>query len=328
MANIRFILFDEKVNRIIPYIIKEYSFLKLPVWGSLTVGSLLDVLYFKDLSFKAELYRWGYSEELIDSLMEDSITDRVLISRVSNISYFNYKQLWRIDIKRDEVIKFRFDKKPSDLYMFKKDFFIENLKKAEKNYRFTGDFFDNYVFNIFTRIDDIDGYTYLMRNTREYFTENLSLLDYIKNGDFVKLYSSVTLNNVSEALIGRNAEVIGSFIGAGSVIEGKVKNSIIFNDVYIGSDTTVENSVILPENKIGENCSIYNSLILIGNGRFIGNNTVIGRQSEKYDLSVVIGENISIPDGSKIGMNCIIYGNKEPESSIIVEDGEVVSLMM
>lgn len=43
-----------------------------------------------------------------------------------------------------------------------------------------------------------------------------------------------------------------SIISSGCIVNGKVENSIIFKDVYIGNNCTIKNSIILNDVYIGD----------------------------------------------------------------------------
>ena len=53
------------------------------------------------------------------------------------------------------------------------------------------------------------------------------------------------VQNSPPAKYGKNAVVERSLVADGCVIEGRVKNSVLFRGVYVGPDATVENAVVL-----------------------------------------------------------------------------------
>lgn len=63
------------------------------------------------------------------------------------------------------------------------------------------------------------------------------------------------------AKYGDNADVSNCFICNGSIIDGKVENSIVARDVKIGKGSKIKNSIILTGAKIGENIKIENCII-------------------------------------------------------------------
>lgn len=109
------------------------------------------------------------------------------------------------------------------------------------------------------------------------------------------------------------ASVVNSCITEGCNIYGSVKNSILSEGVTVGKGCVIEDSIIFPGAEIGENTIISKSII--GTEAKIGANCHIGDKKtdsaeyqSKYcsaDISLV-GGNISIADGVKIGINAMI----------------------
>ncbi len=60
---------------------------------------------------------------------------------------------------------------------------------------------------------------------------------------------------------GVNSMADNCLIAGGSVIEGAVKNSILFRGVTVGNDTEIANSIIMQGAKIGKGCKLENVII-------------------------------------------------------------------
>lgn len=58
------------------------------------------------------------------------------------------------------------------------------------------------------------------------------------------------------AKYGLNASVSGSLVADGCVVEGTVKNSILFRGVKVGAGAVIENCIIMQDNEIGENVNM------------------------------------------------------------------------
>ena len=54
------------------------------------------------------------------------------------------------------------------------------------------------------------------------------------------------------------AEVTNTIVGGGSIINGKVENSVLFRRVYIGENSVVRNCLLMEGCYIGNNCVIEN----------------------------------------------------------------------
>ncbi len=113
--------------------------------------------------------------------------------------------------------------------------------------------------------------------------------------------------------VAEGASVVNSCVTEGCNIYGSVKNSVLSEGVTIGKGSVVEDSIIFPGVVIGENTIVKKTII--GSDAKIGNNCFIGdketdpsKYQSKYcsaDISL-IGGNISIADGVKIGVNQMV----------------------
>ena len=100
-------------------------------------------------------------------------------------------------------------------------------------------------------------------------------MDLLKEDSGLDLHS----NDLSPAqYLGANAEVKNSLVTDGCAIYGKVENSVIFQNVYIGKNTVVKNSVIMPNAKIGDNITIDKAIV--GDSAIIRKNSIVGTGKE------------------------------------------------
>ena len=95
---------------------------------------------------------------------------------------------------------------------------------------------------------------------------NMDLLDSNNQLDLSdptwKIYTQS--NSVFPQIIGETAKISNSYINQGSVIDGHVKNSVIFNGVVIEKDTKVIDSVLLP-GVVVESGAVCNRIIAAEN---------------------------------------------------------------
>ena len=91
--------------------------------------------------------------------------------------------------------------------------------------------------------------------------------------------------------IGDTAEVKNSIISEGSVILGKVENSVIFPGVYVAEGATVKNSVVMEDCRILSDC--YIDKAIVGTKAVINGNNYIGDGKEV----ILIENEINIKDG-------------------------------
>lgn len=96
-------------------------------------------------------------------------------------------------------------------------------------------------------------------DTSCYLKSNLALLDKDIRDELFRKPGSPIITRVKDSAptkYGAHAEVSNSLIADGAVIEGTVKNSIIFRGVHVKEGATVENSVVLQSASIGEDAHI------------------------------------------------------------------------
>ena len=104
-------------------------------------------------------------------------------------------------------------------------------------------------------------------------------MDLLKDDSGLDLYSNdlriYSASDVSPAqYLGPNAEVKNSLVTDGCAVYGKVENSVIFQNVYIGKNTVIKDSVIMPNAKIGDNVTIKKSIV--GDSSIIRKDSIIG----------------------------------------------------
>ena len=102
------------------------------------------------------------------------------------------------------------------------------------------------------------GYVGVMNSVANYYRVNMELLnEEVKDALFpanhpiyTKTQDSVPTKYIS------TADVSGSLIANGCIIEGQVENSVIFRNVQIGKDVVIKDSIILPNTVISEGAEI------------------------------------------------------------------------
>ena len=72
-------------------------------------------------------------------------------------------------------------------------------------------------------------------------------------------------------IYGLNSEVKNSLIADGCVIEGTVKNSVLFRGVKVKAGATVENCIVMQDTVIGENTEVeyvtFDKKVTVGSGK-------------------------------------------------------------
>jgi glucose-1-phosphate adenylyltransferase len=130
------------------------------------------------------------------------------------------------------------------------------------------------------------------------------------------------------------SRLVNSAVSPGCFVSGGVENSILSPGVVIEKGAFVRDSIIMHDSVVRRGAGVERSII--DKGVVIGEHAVIGRRSTGkanmrfpdhiYSGLTVVGKNASIPQGARIGTNCIIYPavNKEDFLSMGLKDGETV----
>jgi len=115
---------------------------------------------------------------------------------------------------------------------------------------------------------------------------------------------------VQGAILSEGCEVLGhvagSVLGPGVIVEegASVKDSIIMEDCYIGKNAILERCIV------DAGCTVGDGVVIGCHG---GGNVPNKLRPKIYDTGItVLGENTVVPDGMRIGQNCVIYGETYP----------------
>jgi len=337
MTNFHIFLFNETVRERFFGYNHEVSISELPVWGNFRIIDVLAISNMKELPLTtASLENSHDAHRILDLLNSDGISENIVIGRTGNILVLDWLSLTSRLESPKGIMKFQASKVPSEFYYMKKGDFIKILTDCEKSKKLGGrsvlhHVFDKVLFFNFERIIESSGFSFLMRNSYEYFKENLRIINHLLDSSFTQLYGALKVSSLSSTVVGTHAVVKNSVLGSGTKVDGVIEDSVIFNGVTVGRDTKIKCSVVLPSNEIEDNVCIENALVLGGTHRVIKRGTTIGssiRISNRdfpeviKDGLTIIGESITIPEGSQIGSGCLIQGKWERESSpLIVQDG-------
>jgi len=175
------------------------------------------------------------------------------------------------------------------------------------------------------------GYWGYTRTVEEYWQSNMNLLGDNPPIDMEAWGLRTNMDHrgirdAQPALIRSDATVQNSLVYNGCVVEGTVRNSILFPGVHVAKGAVVENSVLFFNNKIGENCS-FNKVITDVNSSF-ADSVVIGTKNGGTEGKVtVIGWDNHVPEGMIIEEGATIYPSfdqkKWPQNKVVAA-GEVL----
>lgn len=155
------------------------------------------------------------------------------------------------------------------------------------------------------------GYWGYTRTVEEYWQSNMDLLGENPLIDMEKWGLRTNLDHrgirdFQPVLLGDYASVQNSLVYNGSVIEGTVRNSVIFPGVKVDAGAVVENSVLFFNNRIGRNCRLSKVVADVNNS--FGEGVVVGAEAGRQAGEItVIGWNNQIPDQAVIGEGATVY---------------------
>lgn len=174
-----------------------------------------------------------------------------------------------------------------------------------------------------------DGYWGYTRTVQEYWQANMDLLgdqpliDMEPWGIRTNL-DHRGLRDYQPALIGQDACVSNSLIYNGCVVEGEVRNSILFPGVHVGAGTLIEDSVIFFSNTIGKECR-FNRVISDVNTVY-EDRVEIGADLGAADEEItVVGWNNRVPADTRLGRGITVSPFLDREKWLpVIESGRVL----
>lgn len=122
----------------------------------------------------------------------------------------------------------------------------------------------------------------LMNGTDAYYQANMALLDAkVRRQLFNKERPIYTKNRDDmPTRYGTKSKVNNCIIGDGCVINGTVKNSVLFRGVKIEKGAVVENCILMQETTVGENAQLNN--VISDKNAQIGNDMVLKGTKDKH----------------------------------------------
>ena len=122
------------------------------------------------------------------------------------------------------------------------------------------------------------------------------------------------VQNMPPAKLGPKAQVSRSLVANGAIINGEVRNSIIFPGVFIEEGAKVKDSIIFSDTTIGKGTivdrCIIDKQVWVGTGCHIGygDDLTPNHEEPEYLNSglTLVGKGVKIPNGVRIGRNCKI----------------------
>jgi glucose-1-phosphate adenylyltransferase len=140
----------------------------------------------------------------------------------------------------------------------------------------------------------MDSYWSNISDVDAYYKTNMDFLDKHVRDYFFKQYPDVysKVDDLPPAKYNKGSEVRNSLISSGCIINGTVENSVLFKEVFVGSNCIIKNSIILNDVYIGDNVHIENCIVesrdtIRANSTHIGENgrlKIIVEKNSRYTV--------------------------------------------
>ena len=150
-------------------------------------------------------------------------------------------------------------------YVIKRSLLLELIRRADEH--------DYYSLEKYLLINNVSslrimgfehhGFAGVVHTVKDYYDTSMLMLDgEVRNGLFLEERPIMTRTRDSvPALYRYNSHVENSLIADGCVIDGAVKNSIIFRNVIVKKGAVIENSIVMQNCVIGEDSEIRFSVL-------------------------------------------------------------------
>ncbi len=167
-----------------------------------------------------------------------------------------------------------FEEKPVDpqstiaslgIYVIKRTLLIKLLETiiSESRYDLVKDIIIRYrrKLNIYGYV--YDGYWNTLNNIKAYVNVNMDFLKKDIRNLFLSDGAHIETKPKDEppAKYNSNADARNALVGSGSIIDGKVYDSILFRKVYTRENSSIKNSIVMEGSCIGKNCVIEHAII-------------------------------------------------------------------
>ncbi len=222
----------------------------------------------KDMPESVNVERYGVIKMNEESRIEE-FEEKPMVAKTNTVSCGIYviRRRLLIELIENSYEEGRYDLVADILIRYKgmKRIFGYKMKDYWKNVASVDDYYN-------TNMD------FLKPDVRKYFFK-----------DYPDVYSKV--DDLPPAKYNVGAQVSNSLVSSGSIINGKVENSVIFKKVFVGNNCTIKNSIILNDVYIGdntyiENCIVESSATIRANSSYVGDGEVkvLIEKNERYDV--------------------------------------------
>lgn len=242
------------------------------------------------------------------------------------------KSFGALEVDKDSIVT-AFIEKPEDpaltfvslgIYVFDKDTLLDRLSSlGEGRYDLVFD-----VLMPMVKESDVSAYVFHdywadVGWLQEYYEASMALLRKSPplelNDPAWPVFSKPAIR--SPTVVGRTSDIESSLIANGCFIEGEVRRSILFPGVRVKPKTQIEDSIVFSDTVIETGAALKASIIdkraVVGRDATIGYGNPTCPNSRFPEIVnsgvTVVGTQTQIPDGIRIGRNCLIGSDLVPE---------------
>ncbi len=181
------------------------------------------------------------------------------------------------------------------IYVIRRRLLIELIEKSNEESRY------DLVADILIRYKNmkriygfkLKDYWRNIASVEDYYATNMDFLRPEVRDYFFRQYPDVysKVDDLPPAKYNIGTEVRNSLVSSGSIINGKIENSIIFKKVFVGNNCCIKNSIILNDVYIGDNTYIENCIVesrdtIRANSYHVGEDgiKILIEKNERYDV--------------------------------------------
>lgn len=212
------------------------------------------------------------------------------------------------------------------IYVFRKEVLLERLSVAsEGRHDIVYDVIIPLVTEARAKAFVFNGYWADVGWLEDYYASSMTLvrephvLDL--NNPSWRIYTAMGIRPPS--LMGKTARIQSSLIANGCRVDGEVRRSVLFPGVTVQAGARVEDSIVFSDSSIEGGATVRSSILdkmtRVGREAFIGFGNPTCANSLYPDVLssgiTVIGKRSSVPEGIRIGRNCLI-GRELPREAI------------
>ncbi len=266
------------------------------------------------------IYKMDYSKMLAEHVLNDADCTIAVIDvpweEASRFGVMSYDENKRITEFAEKPKQPKSNHASMGVYIFKKDVLKRELIRDEADPDSQNDFGKNiipYMLSHGMRMFayQFKGYWKDVGTVTSLWEANMDLLGVNPAIDLGDREMHVYSRNepLPPSYFGADAHVVNSIYTAGCEINGTVINSVLSENVTIGSGAVVRNSVIMRGTVVGDGATVDYGIV--DENVTIGKNAVVGDEKSDKTRIALIGRGTVIADGARVASGEIVEKKQE-----------------